>query len=188
MDNQEYQAVLDKQGIKVTAELLGNVLHSFGEKEAPTEKRPHYRITVSNNGNSETFDFWGSIADYCKTRPYPYQYHELSAEDKKCLKILYPFGYGKTLHDVEAHCKKLDYNLKAAKVEILTDATYDAFNCILSDALSGDDTFSMFCDNFGYDNDSRKAEAIYRECQKSLDKLKVVYSGDLYDLANSLER
>lgn len=197
MNNQEYQAVLNKQGIKVTAELLGNALHSFGEKETPTEKRPHYKITVSGNGNSETFDFWGSIMDYYKSIRLPENLWEIKTpEHKAAIKALWPFGMPS---NIETQLRKHNRHMKgtwSAKeykfinkpTQPLDDAPYDAFDCILSDALSGEGTFNGFCGNFGYDTDSQKAESIYRECQKSLDKLRAVYSGDLYDLVNSLER
>lgn len=43
--------------------------------------------------------------------------------------------------------------------------------CFISDSHSGFMTFPDFCDNFGYDTDSRKAEKIHKECLKSTDKL-----------------
>jgi len=58
--------------------------------------------------------------------------------------------------------------------------------CFVSDAVAAKDSFKDFCSEMGYDVDSRKAEKIYKECEKSLNKLFKIYSGDIYDLVNSL--
>jgi hypothetical protein len=41
----------------------------------------------------------------------------------------------------------------------------DVLDCLMVDALAGDQTFDDFCADFGYDSDSRKAEKIWRACQ-----------------------
>lgn len=61
-----------------------------------------------------------------------------------------------------------------------------AFYCVLSDGLSAKDSFEDFCDNFGYDSDSRTAERIYKACKKSLTKIDRVFDCDLYDLINEI--
>lgn len=47
-----------------------------------------------------------------------------------------------------------------------------AFYCFLSDGEGSLYNFSDFCANFGYDEDSRKAYRIFRDCKKSLKKAK----------------
>lgn len=46
----------------------------------------------------------------------------------------------------------------------------NAFECFLSDVDVGNMTFEEFCNEFGYDTDSRKAKKIHRLCQKSARK------------------
>ena len=58
--------------------------------------------------------------------------------------------------------------------------------CFISDAVAAKESFEDFCNEMGYDTDSRKAEKIYKECEKSLVKLQKIYSGDVYDLVNTL--
>ena len=41
----------------------------------------------------------------------------------------------------------------------------EVLRAIESDANAGDRTFEEFCDEFGYDQDSRKAERIWRACR-----------------------
>ena len=47
----------------------------------------------------------------------------------------------------------------------------DVLNCCASDAQSCADSFEDFCGNMGYDTDSRKAEKIFKACQKMRDSL-----------------
>jgi hypothetical protein len=79
-----------------------------------------------------------------------------------------------------------DYN---AGIKELTEAdTKDAFKCFIEDAISGDMTFDDFCDNMGYDTDSRIAERIWELCKKALVKahdLRLNYD-DLCEIANDL--
>jgi len=43
----------------------------------------------------------------------------------------------------------------------------DALACFAGDAISGQDDFEWFCDEFGYDTDSRAAYKTWRACKKS---------------------
>lgn len=65
----------------------------------------------------------------------------------------------------------------------------NAFYCFVSDAVSGLDSFYDFCRNFGYDEDSRRAEKTWKACKKSLEKFIRVSefsSDEIYDFANEL--
>lgn len=62
-----------------------------------------------------------------------------------------------------------------------------ALYCFISDGCSADQTFSGFCSDIGYDEDSRNAERIYKACQKSLDKFRALCpDADIYDVINEL--
>ena len=61
-----------------------------------------------------------------------------------------------------------------------------AVRCILGDAVSGGLDFEDFCSEVGYDTDSRKAEKVHKACQRTAAKIARVFTGDLYDLLNSL--
>lgn len=63
----------------------------------------------------------------------------------------------------------------------------NAFRCFVDDALCGSETFEDFCSEFGYNEDSRRAEKTWKACKRSLAKLQRIYPGDLYDLINELE-
>ncbi len=61
--------------------------------------------------------------------------------------------------------------------------------CFLSDAHSGDSTFEWFCDEFGYDIDSRSAEKMYKACVRAAKKayrLGIEEENQMCDLLNEL--
>ena len=77
-----------------------------------------------------------------------------------------------------------------AQVKIETeDQLLNAFECFVNDAISGNqnESFEEFCQEFGYDNDSRQAEKIYKACQKLYEKLNKISDIDIYDLYEALQ-
>jgi hypothetical protein len=48
----------------------------------------------------------------------------------------------------------------------------DVLYSLILDSQAGTETFDDFCDSYGYNNDSIKANEIYRECQKNAKKLR----------------
>lgn len=54
--------------------------------------------------------------------------------------------------------------------------------CLLSDMSCANDTFVEWCDNMGYDTDSRKALQTYLSCQENGAKLRKVFNNDLLKL------
>lgn len=62
-----------------------------------------------------------------------------------------------------------------------------AFECFLSDACAGAESFGEFCSNTGFDTDSREAERTWKACQKAHTKaLRLLGDEDLYNTANAL--
>lgn len=62
-----------------------------------------------------------------------------------------------------------------------------AFYCFLSDSCAGNGTFENFCSEFGYDQDSRTAERIHKQCISSNQKFNRVFDCDLYELCNEIQ-
>ena len=73
-------------------------------------------------------------------------------------------------------------------VELSEGDLKQAFYCLISDSLSAVNDFEEFCSEFGYDEDSRTAERVYKGCQKQYDKAMrlVEAESELYDLINEL--
>lgn len=65
----------------------------------------------------------------------------------------------------------------------------NAFYCFVSDAVSGMESFSEFCNEFGYDADSMKSYKTWKACKRALEKFKRIsdFSDDeIYDFVNEL--
>jgi hypothetical protein len=58
-------------------------------------------------------------------------------------------------------------------------ALLDVLSCLQSDSHAGENTFRSFCDDFGYEHDSRKAESIWRACRKMRGRLSTLF-GDRF--------
>ena len=57
----------------------------------------------------------------------------------------------------------------------------EAFDCFISDCYSGFMDFREFCNEFGYDEDSRKAFKVWRACVASCARFQRI-GGDVNDL------
>ena len=51
-------------------------------------------------------------------------------------------------------------------------APTDVIACLASDAQNGSELFADFCDNLGYEADSRRALDIYLACQRTAERLR----------------
>lgn len=70
------------------------------------------------------------------------------------------------------------------------DELLNAFYCFVSDACSGLYSFSEFCSEFGYDEDSRSAERIHKACKrsyKSFARVSGLSYDEIFDFANELQ-
>ena len=66
-----------------------------------------------------------------------------------------------------------------------------AFYCFVSDVCSGLYSFHEFCGEFGYDEDSRKAERIFNACKrsyKSFSRVSGLDDSSIYDFINELQK
>lgn len=95
-----------------------------------------------------------------------------------------------TVTNTETHVRiGFDFWASIAAPEITTE--YDimiAFRAFVDDALSGTYTFPEFCNEFGYDEDSRRAEKAWKGCRKSAEKFDRLTNGaDVYELLDSME-
>lgn len=50
--------------------------------------------------------------------------------------------------------------------------------CLLSDAQGGEQSFHDFCGEFGYDEDSRKAEELHKACQATAKAMRRLLGAD----------
>jgi hypothetical protein len=61
--------------------------------------------------------------------------------------------------------------------------TATVLDCLASDSsgVENGQDFDGFCSEFGYDTDSRKAEKIYKACERTARRLKQFLGSDLYE-------
>jgi hypothetical protein len=71
-----------------------------------------------------------------------------------------------------------DYWHGSAIAHTPQDRPAETLDSILSDAQAGEESFEDFCGNFGYDTDSRKAERLYRACQRTNKAVRRVFGDD----------
>lgn len=113
--------------------------------------------------------------------------------------VPFPNSDGKLLHNkfkITLHTKggKESFEFYGSNMEhqkkkhhLGKDDVLQVVDCLLSDAMAGNDSFDEFCSEFAYDNDSRKAEAIYKACGVSTGKIAYLFpDADVYDLANEM--
>ena len=114
----------------------------------------------------------GTVEGLCAPR----QYNNVFAVTVTNGGIAETFDYHISTHDTQ--------NGKKA----LTDEDHiSAFYCFLGDAISGSQSFEEFCDELGYDEDSRKAEKIWKACQEATQKADNLSIGDLYAASNYIQ-
>ncbi len=81
-------------------------------------------------------------------------------------------------------------NYENGITELNNDSLKNALSSFLSDAQAATMSFEEFCNGFGYNTDSRKAVKIYKECQKTLNKVTSmgINESELCDLLNKLDK
>lgn len=70
------------------------------------------------------------------------------------------------------------------------DELLTAFYFFVSDAMAGAESFHDFCSDFGYNEDSRNAEHVYKACKRShasFIRVSGLDNSDMYDFANELQ-
>lgn len=61
----------------------------------------------------------------------------------------------------------------------------DVVSCLTSDARGGEESFETFCGDYGYDVDSRKAHAVWRQCARIAPRLRRLLGADFDVFANA---
>lgn len=118
-----------------------NIFSKRGAVTVPHNHGLKYTVTISREGRKAyTFDFWSSINDTYKSEA------AFIAEDPNMRKV----------------------DMVRVKNSAVKPTAYDVLTCLSSDIGAHELTFEEFCDNHGYDADSRKAEKVYNAvCDQS---------------------
>lgn len=167
-------AVLTANGITFAATYVGLQPAALGG-EYPMDS---WVCTLTNaKGATERFDFFTGLG--LRAAPTLQQQREaalgfqgLTAKDMQGLT-----SYGKR------YLSKVESLRKPAAPH-----PAEVLHSIILDSSANDQSFARWCDDYGYDEDSRKAYATYEACQKNADKLaRVVPHGAVEALREALQ-
>lgn len=124
-----------------------------------------FKIIVTNGDKTISYKFYNSsmekqISDILKQHNKNLSWGLIKSSLKTNLLRMWG-GYDKDL--------KNNKTLEYARIKHLF---YSVLNCFAQDMTTDLSSFSWFCSNFGYHEDSRKAEKIFNECVTMQDKIK----------------
>lgn len=159
MTEYQQQAVdfLRKTDAKMEIKFLG-VSNNPNWRE-PNVYRNTYRFTITTPRGFMDGMFYDSIRNT--------ELHQMTYED-----------YAKKMYKAAWDClrsheqQKVRYALKQAQEEA-TPNEYDILACLTK---TDPEDFESFCDEFGYDDDSRSAEQIWRACVKEYKQLTRIFT------------
>ncbi len=127
-----------------------------GSRRLDSSGQSHWVVTIIHNGQSYS-------TEYSQGAAYRDYY---SFSGRKGKRVSLPWN-GKMSYDEQQRL----FRSRPSKPNV-TDVMY----CLVSDAQCADyGDFDDFCDNLGYDNDSREAERIHRACQDTFFKLRNMF-------------
>jgi hypothetical protein len=176
-------AYLKQIGVSYSAEFVPQRLSRNSDNK---DKSINWRVMFHHDKRDTEFgtDYSqgiGHIPNYVSS-PFNGQFRLLQLDQEKLASSegLYPvvtewheFAF-KMRDDQPATIKEPKHWHKQKKLPCPTAA--DVLYCLVLDAQASDELFETWADNFGYDQDSRKAEAMYNECRKIAYEMRKVFT------------
>lgn len=146
--------------------------------EGDKEKRDIYNITIKRGERQISFTFGQSIVNSSKliiSNSYSYNFID---NDKKIEELR------KNLCD-EVLTKK---NLKSYQLACVVNfpkkpTDYDILACV---EKYDPETFEFFCGNYGYDQDSRKAEKIYKAVKQQFLDIQLLFNDEELEILREI--
>ena len=169
IDNSQYNEavnlVKESFNLEFKAEFVENGLHFQGDKET----RDIYNITLKRGQRKYTFKFGQSINNSGFYAQYGRQKYNIPRE-----------RVNQKSHELKAYVKhnfNHDFgNSSNDKINFPKEPTlYDVLACLQKYEVG---TFENFCDDFGYDNDSRTAKKTFKAVVKEYDKMCSLFNND----------
>ncbi len=165
MYDKAVEVVAKKYNLEFKAEFLENNYHFQGDKD----KRDIYNITLKRVNRKYIFKFGQSLNKSGFYAQYGRQKYDLPRE-KMDLKN----------HELVIYVKRqFNRDFKNATKDTIiypiAPTLYDVLTCLQKYEVG---TFENFCDDFGYDTDSRTAKKTYKAVVKEYDKMCSLFSND----------
>ena len=163
--------LLEKEGLSITSVHLG-----FEKKVQEYEGRSNYKYIVDNW--NVTISFGGK--EYTDKYSTGIGHRQLiSSFIKKQGEKYYKSTTGEAKTEKEA--------VIAGWLKTVPPKLADVVYCLLNDASGTDEVFEDWCNNLGYDTDSRKALDLYLTCQKTRTAMIKMFGQELFDELSQLE-
>lgn len=172
--SKEIQKVLNEMGISITSKFIPwSIAKSHPYNKDSKFPSLNWEVTLFKNGQKILTGEYHEGQGHCPANKNAKAKYELQKMIEKECEEGFEAWYGNALDFVHVNKKK----------PILPDMVSFVW-CTLSDANSGRDDFHDFCGNFGYDEDSRSAERIWKACVETAAK---IYSSFTTEELNILE-
>lgn len=172
--NEAVNLVAEYFNLSFKAEFLRNDFHFIGDKD----KRDIYKITLQRGQRKYSFEFGQSLnksgfyAQYSRTK-YNIPIEKLSLSDselKKYVKYHFNYDFGNIVGD------KI--------IRPIAPTLYDVLACLQKYDVG---TFEDFCNEFGYDTDSRTAKKTYKAVVKEYDKMCSLFNNEELEVLTEIQ-
>jgi len=170
----EQQAIdfLAQTGTVINCEFLRNGKHFDDDKET----RDIYSVTITKGQRKYTFNFGQSINASGAYIVAPMLKNKMIAANIP--------HYFQSLKDAQKFRYELAQNVIGKNVNFSKPTAYDIL-CCLTKYDPG--TFENFCSEFGYDEDSRKAEKIYKAVKDEYQNVCALFSDSEIELLSEIQ-
>lgn len=185
--SKQAQDFLEQSNTTIKIEFLKYGIHFAGDKD----ERDIYEITLKNKRSTYKFNFGRSIYDSQIRVEYPNTKHVI--KDRSCLKKGYQDSKKKfnKYISVEILTKRYIksttpfFDAKYSEI-ILPKAPkpYDILACL---RIDHSENLEDFCDNFGYEQDSRTAEKVYNAVLKETNALYRLFTSEQLEQLDEIQ-
>ena len=148
--DKDVQAFLDTIAVKYSAAYVGQTAWH----NTTTDK---FTVSFTRNNTVSTFDFYQGIG------------HREKRKDK-LINLEYTEAFRKLID------QPVKYPIDGDSVFVFVPTSASVLYSLLSDSESGQCTFHEFCEDLGYNEDSRKALDTYLACQNTGKQLNTIFN------------
>lgn len=140
------------------------------------EERDVYSLNLDVKGESYSFEFGQSIVNS----------DHWEIQDSKGRNINIMNNYFVTEDKVKGEIKKIQKldKLKAVFIKGSAPTLYDVLTCLQKYEVG---SFKDFCENFGYDEDSRTTEKIYKAVVKEFQAMERLFATDELEILSEIQ-
>lgn len=165
---------VELNGLSVELKLLDN--EATFPNSSDTQKVEEFKVTIKN--------LFGLLGEKEKKISFKFYNSQMEREISKYLNELGYVAYNNRQFKEWMSYRFMwgGYDKVKNRTELIKERIrnllYSVINCVARDRGEDLSSFSWFCSIFGFDEDSRNAERIYKECQVMQDKINSLQLSD----------